>query len=84
MAHFARIANGIVIDKHVVVNEVITDEGGLEQELLGQQYIAELWGGNPTEYVQYSYNANFRGCNPGYGYLWDGTNFTTPTTEVTP
>jgi hypothetical protein len=70
MAHFARIQDGIVIDKHVVDNNVITDEAGVEQETLGQNYLSDLWGGEPSSYIQYSYNANFRGCNPGFGYLW--------------
>jgi hypothetical protein len=81
MAHFARITDGQVArqdDIHVVNNAVITDGNGVEQETLGQALLADLWGGDPADYVQCSYNATMRGCYPAAGYGWDGTNFIPP------
>ena len=78
MAHFARVQNGIVVDVHVLVNSVITDSEGVEVEALGQAFLSDLWGGNPGEYVQCSYNANMRGVYPGVGYTWDGSVFAPP------
>jgi hypothetical protein len=77
MAHFAKIEDGIVREVIVVNNEVILDESGVEQEAIGSAFCADLFGGT---WVQTSYNANFRGKYAGVGDLWDGTNFTAPTT----
>ena len=76
MAHFAKIEDGIVRQVVVINNEVITDEKGKEQESLGAEFCAELFGGT---WVQTSYNANFRGKYAGVGDTWDGTNFVSPT-----
>jgi len=76
MAHFAKIENGIVRQVIVVNNEVLLNEDGLEQEVIGSKFCADLFGG---EWVQTSYNGNFRGRFAGVGHLWDGTNFVTPT-----
>ena len=78
MAHFCKIEDGIVHQVVVINNEVITDEKGKEQESLGAKFCAELFGG---EWVQTSYNANFRGKYAGVGDTWDGTNFVSPVTE---
>jgi hypothetical protein len=72
MAHFAKIEDGLVTEVIVVNNEVITDENGTEQEALGIEFCQSLFGG---EWVQTSYNNNFRGVYAGIGYSWDGTNF---------
>jgi hypothetical protein len=77
MAHFAKIEDGIVREVIVVNNEIILDENGVEQEAIGSTFCADLFGGT---WVQTSYNANFRGKYAGVGDLWDGINFTTPTT----
>jgi hypothetical protein len=50
-----------------------------DTEPLGQAVLAE--SGFEGTWIQTSYNANFRGKYAGTGDLWDGTNFTTPTTE---
>ena len=76
MAHFCKIEDGIVRQVVVINNEVITDEKGKEQESLGAEFCAELFGGT---WVQTSYNANFRGKYAGVGDTWDGTNFVSPT-----
>lgn len=79
MAHFARISDGIVIDRHVIANNEMLDADGVEQESIGQQYLANLWGGDPADYIQMSYNRpDFRGGYAGVGWAWDGTTFIPP------
>lgn len=70
MAHFACIdSDNIVQEVLVVNNQVITDESGVEQEALGQAFIASLGLGGT--WLQCSYNGNFRGIYPGVGYGYD-------------
>jgi len=71
VAHFARVIDGTVVKVHVLANPVITDEDGVEQEALGQTFLADLHGYDPAELVQCSYNGNFRGVYPGPGYTYD-------------
>ena len=72
MANFARIdAAGLVVDRHVINNEILLDESGVEVESLGQQYLARLWGGAPTDYVQSSYNGRVRGHFPSLNDIYD-------------
>ena len=82
MAHFARVEDGIVRQVIVINNEVIDNAEGLEGEAKGSAFCKETFGG---EWVQTSYNANFRGKYAGSGDKWDGTNFVSslaePTTE---
>lgn len=83
MAYFARVQGGVVIDMHVLNNDVITDDNGAEQESLGQQFLADLHGADPADFVQTSYNGNpingqDRGPYAGIGYTWDGTTFAPP------
>lgn len=89
MAHFAHIADGRVTHIHVLANEVLTDDDGVEREHLGKAFLVELWGGSPDDYVQTSYNGNpvddeDRGPYAGIGYAWDGTRFTAPPTPSVP
>ena len=81
MAHFAKIEDGIVREVIVVNNEVLKDENGIEQESIGINFCKSLYG-EDTEWVQTSYNSNFRGKYAGSGDLWDGTNFTSPYIEI--
>lgn len=84
MAHFAHVnANNIVGDVIVVNNDVIIDEDGVEQEALGQAFIASL--GLQGTWLQCSYNKNFRFNFPGFGYIYDAHNdaFIPPKPEVT-
>lgn len=74
MAHFAEINNGIVGRVTVIANPVLLDENGQEQESIGAAFCHNLFGG---EWVQTSYNANFRNKFAVAGDKWDGTNFTT-------
>ena len=80
MAHYAHVIDGNVVQVHVVANEVITDDDGVEQEALGQTFLADLWGYDPNQLVQCSYNGNMRGVYPGPGYTYDETldNFIPP------
>jgi hypothetical protein len=71
MAHFAYVVDGVVQRVHVVANPVITDEDGVEQEALGQEFLAGLYGENPEHFIQCSYNGNFRGVYPGPGFAYD-------------
>lgn len=49
-----------------------------EQEPLGQAFLSALHGGHPSDYVQCSYNARFRGCYPPIGFIWNGVEFISP------
>jgi hypothetical protein len=71
MAHFARLNNtGGVISIEVVVNEVITDASGNEQEQLGIDFLTNLYSGG--WYKQTSYNNTFRKNFAGAGFTYDG------------
>lgn len=72
MAHFAKIEDGIVRQVIVVDNEILLDEDNIEQESIGIKFCVDLFGG---EWVQTSYNANFRGKYAGIDDLWDGKEF---------
>jgi len=74
MAHYALVQNGIVQKIHVLNNAVITDDDGVEQEELGQNFLAELHGYESSELVQCSYNGNIRGHYPGPGWTFDSAN----------
>jgi hypothetical protein len=71
MAHFAKIENGIVRQVIVVANEVLLDDSGNESEAIGADFCHNLFGG---EWIQASYNANFRGIYPGVGDIYDSEN----------
>lgn len=67
MAYFALIENGIV--KNVTVlhnNELLVD--GVENEAKGREFCHNLFGG---EWIQTSYNNNFRKQYAGIGYTYD-------------
>jgi len=80
MAHFCKIEDGIVRQVVVINNEVITDEKGKEQESLGAEFCAELFGGT---WVQTSYNANFRGKYAGVGDKYDSDKDEFVSPEIT-
>lgn len=75
MAHFARIENGIVSEVIVIANEVLIDENGQEQESIGAAFCHDTFGG---QWVQTSYNGNFRGQFANPGYIWNGQEFELP------
>ena len=69
MAHFAKLDNkNKVISVEVVVNEVITDSDGVEQEQLGIDFLTQIHGGF---WMQTSYNGIFRKNYAGTGYQYN-------------
>jgi len=70
MAHFAKIENNIVTQVIVVNNEVIENKDFPESEPIGVNFCKSLYG-NETEWLQTSYNANFRGQYAGIGMTYD-------------
>ncbi len=70
MAHFARIDSENKVEKVIVVNnDVLLDGQGVEQEALGQAFIASI--GMEGTWLQCSYNGNIRGVYPGIGFTYD-------------
>lgn len=70
MAHFANVENGIVTRVIVVSNDVLDNGGDFpEAENSGQAFIASL--GLPGEWLQTSYNGNFRGNYAGIGFTYN-------------
>jgi len=71
MAHFAKLENNEVLEVIVVAN---SDCGGgefPESEPIGQEFIASL--GLDGEWLQTSYNGNFRGSYAGIGFTYDAS-----------
>jgi hypothetical protein len=69
MAHFAKIENNKVTQVIVISNN---DCGGgefPESEPIGQAFIASL--GLSGDWLQTSYNANFRNCYASIGWQYD-------------
>jgi hypothetical protein len=71
MAHFAKIdKDNIVQSVHVVDNEHLLNENGVEEESLGIAYLNTVHGVEHT-WVQTSYNRNIRGRFAFIGDTWD-------------
>ena len=70
MAHFAKVENDVVQQVIVVSND------DAPTEVAGQTFLASL--GLVGEWVQTSYNANFRNKFAGIGDTWNGTDFVAP------
>jgi hypothetical protein len=60
MAHFAEVKDNTVLRVIVVKNEVIENKPFPESEPLGIAFCKSLFG-EDTEWLQTSYNSNFRG-----------------------
>jgi hypothetical protein len=81
MASFAKIENNIVITVVSVVNEVLKDSNGVEQEQLGINFLKTLYNEPNAIWKQTSYNTNggvhklngtpFRKNHAGIGYTYD-------------
>ena len=70
MAHFAKIGlNNKVIEVQSVVNEVLQDSNGVEQEINGIDFLTKLTGW--AVWKQTSYNGNFRKNFAGIGFTYD-------------
>jgi hypothetical protein len=80
MASFAKIENNIVIIVVSVVNEILKDSNGIEQEKLGINFLNQLYNTNDN-WKQTSYNTHggihnnggtpFRKNHAGIGYTYD-------------
>jgi len=71
MAHFAEIDQKGVVTRVIVVNNSdILDESGNESEAIGRNFCSNLLGGN---WIQTSYNRNFRKNYAGIGHKYDST-----------
>ena len=81
MASFAKIENNIVTTVISVVNEVLKDSNGIEQEQLGIDFLRTLYNEPNAIWKQTSYNTNggvhnnggipFRKNHAGIGYQYD-------------
>ena len=70
MAHFAELdANNVVLRVIVVHNNELMENGD-ESEPKGIAFCQSLFGGN---WMQTSYNANFRGKYAGIGFTYNST-----------
>jgi hypothetical protein len=73
MAHFTRLENNTVREVIVVNNEVLENKSFPESEPIGIAFCKSLYGEN-TEWLQTSYNNNFRGQYAGTGMIYDELN----------
>ena len=80
MANFAQVSNTIVEQVIVIANDDCDNLPFPNSEPVGQAFIASL--GYTGEWLQTSYNGNFRGCYAGIGYTWNGTDFVPPTVDI--
>jgi hypothetical protein len=71
MAHFAKLENNIVITVHSVVNEVIKDSNGVEQEAIGIEFLKTLHNEPNAIWKQTSYNNTIRKNFAGIGFTYD-------------
>ena len=70
MASFAKIGlNNKVIAVHSVHNDILKDADGVEQEILGVEFLTNLHGW--SIWKQTSYNGNIRKNYAGIGYTYD-------------
>lgn len=70
MAHFAQVDETNIVREVIVIDN--KDCGDLpfpESETIGQAFIASI--GLDGEWLQTSYNANFRGVYAGMGFTYD-------------
>jgi hypothetical protein len=83
MAHFARIEDNVVRQVIVVNNETLENKEFPESEPIGIAFCKSLYG-EDTEWLQTSYNSNFRGTYAGSGMTYDPVLdiFKSPTEEV--
>jgi hypothetical protein len=79
MANFAQVTNTIVEQVIVIANDDCDNLPFPDSEPVGQAFIASL--GYTGEWLQTSYNGNFRGRYAGIGYTWNGTDFVPPASE---
>lgn len=72
MAYFAQIDDTNTVLEVIAINNATIDYLPFpESEPIGQQFIASL--GLTGNWLQTSYNANFRGVYAGIGYMFDAS-----------
>ncbi len=72
MASFAKLnSENIVIRVESVVNEVLKDSNGVEQEAIGIEFLKNLYNEQNAIWKQTSYNNNIRKNYAGIGYTYD-------------
>lgn len=71
MAHFAKLDINNVVIQVIVVNNDELLINGVESEEKGKEFCKNLFGG---EWVQSSYNNNFRKQHAQIGYSYDPSN----------
>jgi hypothetical protein len=71
MASFAKLNNNIVERVESVVNDVLKDSNGVEQEAIGIQFLKTLYNEPNSVWVQTSYNNNIRKNHAGIGFTYD-------------
>ena len=69
MAHFAEIDSEGTVQRVLVVSNAVTYQGDEEVEELGIAYLQNMFP--DTDWVQTSYNDNFRKRYAGKGYKYD-------------
>lgn len=68
MAHFAKLDdNNVVIEIHVVNNNELLDENGIEQESRGINFLINWCNGTHINWKQASYNGTIRKRYPSIG-----------------
>lgn len=85
MAHFIQVENNKCIGPKIVVNnEVLENKPFPESEPIGIAFCKSLYG-EDTEWLQTSYNGNFRGRYAGTGMIYDSEldEFKYPEEEIT-
>ena len=82
MAHFVKMNNNICEMVIVVNNEVLDNKPFPESEPIGIAFCKSLYG-EDTEWLQTSYNSNFRKHYAGSGMIYDpiADEFKYPTGE---
>lgn len=70
MAHFAQINENNIVTRVIVVSNDDIMDNGLESESKGIEFCRSLLGQH-TNWVQTSYNGNFRKRYAGVGYIYD-------------
>jgi hypothetical protein len=73
MAHFAKINSSNIVERVDVVNNDVIQDNGAESESKGIAFLKQLYG-QDTNWVQTSYNGNFRKNFAGKDFTWDPVN----------
>jgi hypothetical protein len=72
MAHFAKIDINDIVEKVIVIDNKDITINGEESEQAGKDFIANVLKLD-GEWIQTSYNHNFRGHYAGIGYAYNRT-----------